>query len=67
MTIMNRIAKRHLSFIPIPALILTMIVLYAAVKPSLFYEPAWLLPITNTLFVTVVFFIVGSIVYASPA
>ncbi len=38
-----------------------MLALYLIVKPSLFYEPSWLLPITNTVFVTVVFFIVAYI------
>jgi PAS domain S-box-containing protein len=57
----KRMNKRHLSFIPIPALIIIMAVLYLVVKPSLFFEPAWLLPITNTLFVTVVMFIVAYI------
>jgi PAS domain S-box-containing protein len=50
-----------LSFIPIPALIAIIAALYSIVKPSLFFEPAWLLPITNTVFVTVVFFIVAYI------
>ena len=50
-----------LSFLPIPALIAIIAALYSIVKPSLFFEPAWLLPITNTVFVTVVFFIVAYI------
>ena len=58
---MKRAAKRHMGFIPIPALIVIMAALYLIVKPSLFYEPSWLLPITNTVFVTVVFFIVAYI------
>jgi PAS domain S-box-containing protein len=57
----NRMAKRHLSFMPIPALIVIIAALYLIVKPSVFYEPPWLLPITNTVFVTVVFFIVAYI------
>jgi hypothetical protein len=35
-------AKRHLSFIPIPALTVIIAALYLFVKPSLFYEPSWL-------------------------
>ena len=58
-TIMNRIPKRYISFIPIPALTVIVLTLYLFVNPSLFYEPSWLLPITNTVFVTVVFFIAG--------
>ena len=58
---MKRASTRYLGFIPVPALIVMMAVLEIVVKPSLFYEPAWLLPITNTLFVTVVFFIVAYI------
>jgi hypothetical protein len=58
---MKKGSKRYLGFIPVPALILIMAVLEIVVKPSLFYEPVWLLPITNTLFVTVVFFIVAYI------
>jgi hypothetical protein len=57
----NRMAKRHLSFMPIPALIVIIAALYLIVKPSVFYEPSWLLPLTNTVFVTVVFFIVAYI------
>ena len=53
--------KRHLSFIPIPALIVIIVALYLIIKPSVFFEPTWLLPITNTVFVTVVFFIVAYI------
>ena len=53
--------KKHLSFLPIPALIIVVLVLYLAVKPSAFFEPAWLLPITNTVFVTLVCFIVAYI------
>ena len=53
--------KRHLGFIPIPALILIVAVLHVIVKPSLFFEPTWLLPITNTLFVTVVCFVIAYI------
>jgi PAS domain S-box-containing protein len=58
---MRRISKRYLGFMPVPAFIAIIAVLYLVVKPSLFYEPAWLLPITNTLFVTVVFFLVAYI------
>jgi PAS domain S-box-containing protein len=50
-----------LSFLPIPGLIAFIAVLFSIVKPSLFYEPAWLLPITNTVFVTGVGFIVAYI------
>jgi hypothetical protein len=49
------------SFTPIPALISLMVVLYFTVKPTLFYEPVWLLPVTNTLFVTVVCLLVAYI------
>ncbi len=55
---MNRKDKRYFSFIPIPALVVIILALYLVIKPSLFYEPSWLLPITNTVFVTVVFFVV---------
>ncbi len=34
---------------------------YLLIKPTLFFEPPWLLPIMNTLFVTVVCFIVAYI------
>ena len=60
-TEMNRVGNRHLSFIPIPALIAILAVLYLTIKPSLFFEPAWLLPVTNTVFVTLVCFIVAYI------
>ena len=58
---MNGVGNRHLSFIPIPALIAIILVLYLTIKPSLFFEPAWLLPITNTIFVTLVCFVVAYI------
>ncbi len=41
-------------FLPIPALIAAIAILHLTVKPSTFYEPSWLIPLTNTLFVTVV-------------
>ncbi len=53
--------KRYLSFLPIPALILSITVLHLAVNPSVFYDPAWLIPITNTLFVAVICFAVACI------
>jgi hypothetical protein len=56
---MNRIAKRHLSFMPVPVLIAVVVAFYLTVKPSVFFEPAWLVLILNTLFVTVVFFLVA--------
>jgi uncharacterized protein (DUF983 family) len=58
---MNRIDKRHLSFMPIPALIVIIVALYLVIKPSVFFEPTWLLPITNTIFVTIIFLIVAYI------
>ncbi len=48
-----------LAWVPIPALIVSMAAIYFAVKPTVFFEPAWLLPITNALFVTAVCFIVA--------
>ncbi len=51
----------RLGFVPIPALILTIALLYLTVRPSLFYDPPWLIPITNTLFVAAVCFTVAFI------
>jgi PAS domain S-box-containing protein len=62
---MSRMVKRHLGFIPVPALILIVAVLHVIIKPSLFFEPTWLLPITNTLFVTVVCFVIAYIAIRS--
>jgi PAS domain S-box-containing protein len=59
--IVDRKDKRYLAFIPIPTLVVVISVLYLIVKPSLFYEPPWLLPLTNAVFVTVVFLIVAYI------
>jgi hypothetical protein len=53
--------NKHLSFLPIPALIVIISALYFAVKPSVFYDPAWLIPITNTLFVALICFTVAYI------
>ncbi len=58
---MKTITSKYLSFLPIPALVVIITAFYLIIKPSLFFEPAWLLPITNTVFVTVVFFIVAYI------
>lgn len=41
--------KRYLSFLPIPALIIIIAVSNFPQKPSLFYYPVWLMPITNIL------------------
>ena len=51
----------RLSFLPVPMLLILIAVLHSAVNPRLFYEPAWLLPITNTLFVSLVCFAVAYI------
>jgi PAS domain S-box-containing protein len=56
---MNRIVKEHFSFLPVPILIAAVAVFYLTVKPSVFFEPAWLVLILNALFVTVVFFAVA--------
>ena len=58
---MREVAKRCLGFVPVPVLLLIMGILYFVVKPSLFFEPSWLLPVTNTLFVTIVCFIIAYI------
>jgi PAS domain S-box-containing protein len=47
------------SFTPIPALIVLIAILYYTVSSSAFYEPGWLLPITNTVFVGLVCFAVA--------
>ena len=47
-----------LSFLPIPGLIVLMTIVYFTVAPSVFYDPAWLIFIGNTLFVGVVSFVV---------
>ncbi len=52
---------KKLSFLPIPALTVIIAVLHVAVPPSVFYDPAWLIPITNTLFVGVICFAVSYI------
>ena len=57
--------KLWLAWAPIPALIVSMAAIYFAVKPTVFFEPAWLLPITNALFVTAVCFIVAYVAMKS--
>lgn len=52
---------RLIGFIPIPALIIIIVILNFTVGPSVFYDPGWLILITNTLFVSVVCFIVAYI------
>ncbi|HET6420178.1 MAG TPA: PAS domain S-box protein, partial [Geobacteraceae bacterium] len=44
----------RLAWLPIPALIFTIAVLNIAVEPSVFYDPPWLIPITNTLFIAAI-------------
>ncbi len=51
--------KFWLAWAPISVLIVSMAAIYFVVKPTVFFEPAWLLPITNALFVTAVCFIVA--------
>ena len=48
-------------FVPIPALIILIGVVSLTVDRSLFYEPVWLLPVSNTLFITLICFVVASI------
>lgn len=50
-------------FVPIPALIVIIAVLNTTVNPSLFYDPAWLIPITNTIFIAAVCFVVAWIAF----
>jgi PAS domain S-box-containing protein len=57
-----KVARRlWLGFLPIPVLTLVIGVVYLSVDRSLFFEPAWLLPLTNTLFITVICFLVTGI------
>lgn len=51
----------HLSFLPIPVLVIVMAAVYQTIKPSVFYDPPWLILIGNTLFIAVVSFIVAYI------
>jgi PAS domain S-box-containing protein len=48
-------------FIPIPVLVAVIGAVFLSVDRSLFFEPAWLLPLTNTLFVTVICLLVALI------
>ncbi len=50
-----------IGFLPIPALTVIILGLHFAVKRDLFYDPGWLISITNTLFVAVVCFAVAFI------
>ena len=45
--------SRKVGIFPIPALLVLIVVLYVTVNPSTFFDPAWLIPITNTLFITI--------------
>jgi len=51
--------KRYLGFFPVPVLIAVTAALYYAVGPSRHYDPAWLIRITHTLFITLIFFTVA--------
>jgi PAS domain S-box-containing protein len=51
----------RLSFIPFIILVALILIFRLTFDPTFFYEPAWLLPITNTIFVTLVLFIVAYI------
>lgn len=51
----------RLSFLPIPALAGLMAAIYFTVDPAVFYDPAWLILVGNTLFITVVSLIVSYI------
>jgi PAS domain S-box-containing protein len=52
---------RHLwpSFLPVPLLAVLIAILHQLVPFTIVFEPPWLLPITNTLFVTLVCFAVA--------
>ncbi len=54
-----------LAFLPIPALIALMAVVYFAVNSAVFYDPGWLILIANTIFVGVVCGIVAYIALRS--
>ena len=58
---MPRKDTKIVAFIPIPALVVLIAELHFIVKPSVYYEPPWLLPITNAVFITAVFLIVAYI------
>jgi hypothetical protein len=55
----NRAIRFRPSFLLIPALIVLMAMVYLTVEPYVFYDPAWLILIGNTLFVTVVSLVVS--------
>jgi len=48
--------KRLLGFLPIPLLAGIIAMLYFVVDPSAYYDPGWLIPVTNTLFVGLICF-----------
>jgi PAS domain S-box-containing protein len=51
--------RRWLAFIPIPVSLILIASLDAIVPPSLFYDPGWLIAVTNTIFVGVTGLIVA--------
>ncbi|HMK43712.1 MAG TPA: PAS domain S-box protein, partial [Dissulfurispiraceae bacterium] len=53
--------NRYLSFLPIPALIIIIASLHATVKPTAFYDPGWLIAGMNTIFITLICFVVSFI------
>ena len=47
--------------LPVPSLIAVIAALRFAVARSVFYDPGWLIPVTNSLFVTLIFLTVAYI------
>ncbi|HTG00603.1 MAG TPA: PAS domain-containing protein [Nitrospirota bacterium] len=54
---------KKLSFLPIPALTVLIAFLHYTVPPTVFYDPGWLILITNTLFIGVICFSVAVIAF----
>ena len=51
--------RKRWGFLPIPLLVALIAVLHVTVDPTVFFDPGWLIPVTNTLFVTVVYLAVA--------
>ena len=62
---MLKIRKQYWGLFPIPALVALIWLLSSTVTPSQFYDPAWLIPITNTLFVALICLAVAAIALRS--
>ena len=57
--------KKYWGFLPLPLFIGLIAALNFTIDPAVYYDPGWLIPVTNTLFVTLIYLTVAYVAMRS--